>query len=172
METKVFFVEKQKFKQKWVWILLGAINLVFFYGIIKQLYFKIPFGNNPTGDKGLIISTLLFLVFCFLFSRICLTTIISEHSITIQLNNFKKIKKTINWEDVASCEIRKYKPILEYGGWGIRFGMNGMAYNMYGNMGIQLTLKSGSKILIGTNESELISPIIKEINESTLGRTL
>ena len=70
MDTKVLFVEKQKFKQKWVWILLGTINLVFFYGIIQQIYFKIPFGNNPTGDKGLIIASMLFLTFCFLLKLI------------------------------------------------------------------------------------------------------
>ncbi len=33
---------------------------------------------------------------------------------------------------------RKYRPIREYGGWGIRYGWNGRAYSTSGNEGVQL----------------------------------
>ncbi len=43
-----------------------------------------------------------------------------------------------------------YSPLGEYGGWGIRYGWNGKAYNVSGNQGIQLELNEGKRILIGT----------------------
>ncbi|MGK0329715.1 MAG: hypothetical protein ACJAXF_003214, partial [Polaribacter sp.] len=55
---------------------------------------------------------------------------------------------------------RTYLPISEFGGWGLRGGFffnkgKEKAVNISGNIGIQLILKSGKKLLIGTQkESE------------------
>ena len=38
----------------------------------------------------------------------------------------------------------------EYGGWGIRYGATGKAFNVQGNQGVKLTLKSGQTLLIGS----------------------
>lgn len=56
--------------------------------------------------------------------------------------------------DVASAEVRTYRPLREYGGWGIRWGRAGMAYNARGNRGVQLVLKDGRRVLIGSQEPE------------------
>jgi len=52
--------------------------------------------------------------------------------------------------------VRKYSPIGEYGGWGYRVAgkRSGVAYNISGNMGIQIELKNGKKILLGTRKPE------------------
>jgi len=50
--------------------------------------------------------------------------------------------------------VRKYSPLFEYGGWGLRWSLNGKAVNVRGNMGIQVVLKNGSRILIGTSNPE------------------
>lgn len=53
--------------------------------------------------------------------------------------------------------MRLYRPIKEFGGWGMRTafnGKNGKAYNVSGNVGIQLELKNGSKTLLGTQKGK------------------
>jgi len=43
----------------------------------------------------------------------------------------------------------------EFGGWGIRTsGDGGRAYNAYGNMGVQLVLTDGKRVLVGTQRAE------------------
>ena len=47
--------------------------------------------------------------------------------------------------------------LLEYGGWGLKGGLlwkksKGIAINVSGNIGIQLELKNGKKLLIGTQK--------------------
>ena len=66
----------------------------------------------------------------------------------------------IAWQDVASSEIRSYKPWSEYGGWGLRRGKSGKAYTISGKTGLQLTMKTGEKILIGTNQSDALKKVI------------
>ena len=55
-----------------------------------------------------------------------------------------------------SCEPRVYRPVLEYGGWGVRytpFG-RGWAYNVSGNRGVQLVMSSGRRALVGSQRPD------------------
>ena len=54
-------------------------------------------------------------------------------------------------------------PIQEYGGWGYRtsFGKKkGSAYNVKGDKGIQIELKTGKKLLIGTQKEDEAQQVI------------
>jgi hypothetical protein len=51
--------------------------------------------------------------------------------------------KLIPFRDINRCEVRTYRPIREYGGWGIRYGRNGKAYNVSGDRGVQLEFIKG-----------------------------
>ena len=49
---------------------------------------------------------------------------------------------------------RTYRPVRDYGGWGIRWGRDGKAYIIVGNEGLQLLLGDGEKILIGSQRPQ------------------
>ena len=57
-------------------------------------------------------------------------------------------------EDLKTYEVRTYSALREYGGWGIRWGLNGKAYNVGGNRGVQLELSNGELILIGSRKPD------------------
>ena len=57
---------------------------------------------------------------------------------------------TIRIKDINSFKAMKYSPLKEYGGWGIRFGFKGKAYNVSGNKGVKLFLTNGKNILFDT----------------------
>ena len=62
---------------------------------------------------------------------------------------------------MEQCYVRKYSPLREYGGWGVRgsFGKN-KAYNVKGNQGIQIELKKGGKVLVGTQRKTEAQQVI------------
>lgn len=63
---------------------------------------------------------------------------------------------------VRSCEARTYRPIREYGGWGVRRGWKGgWAYNVRGRRGVQLGLEDGGSILIGSQRAEELAAAIR-----------
>ncbi|WP_375559992.1 hypothetical protein ACE193_20080 [Bernardetia sp. OM2101] len=74
------------------------------------------------------------------------------------------INKTIKKSDILKAEDVKYNPILDWGGWGIRLNFKGIAYNMYGNRGVKLTMKSGRIILLGSQKSYLLYDAILRKN--------
>ena len=67
MEDHIVFEEEQRFTQWWLWLLVGGILLIPIYGIVQQIIFKEPFGDNPMSDVGLIITFIVNLVIFVLF---------------------------------------------------------------------------------------------------------
>jgi hypothetical protein len=64
--------------------------------------------------------------------------------------------KHISISEIASVEVEKYKPIIEFGGWGVRkrFLSRKTAYNISGNMGMRVIMKNGSQIMFGTRKPD------------------
>lgn len=137
----------------------------FVYGLYQQLILKKPFGNNPTSDTGLLIASLIPLSIIILFSFISLGTEISESGVSYQFFPFQLRKITIPWANIEKAFVRKYNPITEYGGWGFRLGIfgYGRALNISGNMGLQLVLKNGKRLLLGTKKPEEIEKAMQKI---------
>jgi hypothetical protein len=89
-----------------------------------------------------------------------LSTRIDEEGIQYQFYPFHFSMKKISWDKIEKVAVRTYLPMSEFGGWGLRGGFffnkcKEKAVNISGNIGIKLILKSGKKLLIGTQkESE------------------
>ena len=125
---------------------------------------------NIEASGSLIISSIILTLVTILIFSLKLKTRIDENGITYQFSPFHVKAKNVPWESLNKCVVRKYSPILEYGGWGYRgimrskmfgVGKNGRAYNIKGNIGIQMELRDGTKILIGTQKINQAKEVIK-----------
>ena len=166
MKTKVLFEEVQRQNQKWIWFLLLMILGLVIFAFIQQVLFHKPFGTHPVPDWAFIFFfTIPLLLFLLLF-RMELRTQINEKQVIFSYPPFIRREKVILWPEIKNCYIRIYNPIKEYGGWGIRLAIkkgHGRAYNVSGNMGIQLELVNGEMILIGTKKPGEAEETIKRI---------
>jgi hypothetical protein len=169
----MIFKEIQKFRQPWLWIILiitGVIVTgVFAYGFYIQIIEGHEFGNNPMSNNALIIvfiSTVIFFILIFsLFGLAKLTTAIDKNGIEYRFFPFHFNTHRINWDIIERFEVVKYSPLWEYGGWGIRYGFKGKAYNVSGNKGLILFLKNGKSILFGTQRDIELAEFLKKLFE-------
>jgi len=90
-----------------------------------------------------------------------LQTTIDSRNISIEIKPF--VKKSFPLADIKEWEVRRYGPIAEYGGWGVRYSANGTAYNVRGNIGLDLVFNENTKLLIGTQRGKEIKRILKAI---------
>lgn len=155
------FKEEQRFTQSWMIIIfiIALVGPLFIgiYGIIQQIFLNRPFGDQPMSDAGLVSFTLLMLVFSVLIFFFKLSTRIDENGIHYQFFPLHLKTKFIAWDKIEKAYVRTYLPISEFGGWGLRGGFffnkgKEKAVNISGDIGIQLILKSGKKLLIGTQK--------------------
>ena len=62
---------------------------------------------------------------------------------------------------VRSVEVVTYRPIADYGFWGIRAGRDGeRAFIARGNRGVRLELIDGTKLLIGSQRPEALASVL------------
>lgn len=157
MEDKILFEEKQQFRQWWLWLFIISLNGF----IIYKIFIVEDYGN---GLKSVIIlPVVIMLSFIVFFYVLNLKTRIYKDKIEIKFYPFHKNWKKYPLQSIQKMEVIKYKPLLDYGGYGIRMG----AYNVSGNRGLKIyyTDKNNyeSSILIGTQKPEELSTIIKSI---------
>ena len=153
--SNALFREVQHFRQVWLWILLIGLSLVSFYGFIQQLILGEPFGSNPAPDAALVVIMIVVgLGFPAFFYVLNLTTEVRSDGLYVRFFPLHKSFRRIAFEGLRGYELRAYSPIREYGGWGIRFGSRGMAYNVAGDRGVQLEFLNGRRLLIGSQRPE------------------
>lgn len=167
MNKEILFEEKQKFNQWFIMLIFFAVNAFFIYGIFIQIIEKQQFGRKPTSDGLLILSTIVSVLITILLMNIRLYTQIKKDGIYVKFFPFHLSFKYYSWEQISKAFIREYKPLLEYGGWGLRIGLwgNGKALNVSGNKGLQLEFFDKNKLLIGTNKPEELKEILKTIDK-------
>jgi hypothetical protein len=159
-DDKEPFLEIQCFNQLWLWAIQLGVSVplvgVFTYGMWQQLVRGLPWGDRPMSDSALVLTSTLLIVsllsVMWLLRTMQLTVEEQDDGLSIHFPPF--VRRKIPWNGIQSFEVRTYHPLREYGGWGIRYGGSGKAYNVAGNRGVQLHLKSGERLLIGSQRPD------------------
>jgi len=167
MKDEILFFERQAFRQNSLLIIVViSINVLFIWGFIQQVFFGIPWGNNPMSNSGLVIITsfMLLLIALLFFKQ---QTVITHEGVYVRYFPLDFKTRFFAWDDIQEAYVRKYSPIKEFGGWGKRHQFStkkGIAYNVSGNIGLQLVFKNGQKILIGTNRWIELEEALTKLN--------
>jgi hypothetical protein len=162
--SNVVFREVQRFRQPWLWVvILGIVGLVA-WAVVQQFGYGEPFGTNPMSDTGLIVVALVFGVGLPLFLLgITLTTEVRSDALYYRFFPLNLTFRRLGPEDIREYQIRTYSPLREYGGWGIRWGSKGKAYNVSGDRGVELLLLDGRRVLIGSQRPEELAQALKMV---------
>ncbi len=164
------FHEEQQFRQTWLWLLFAVTSIplaaLLGYTVYQQLVLGHPVGNHPLSNMHLIaiFVGILALHACvialFWFAR--LVVIVTDTELLIRFVPFHFTARRIRLRDIADARKRAYSALGEYGGWGIRLGFSGWAYNVSGDEGVQLLLADGRRILIGSQRSDELEAALRQ----------
>lgn len=147
-------------------MLLGS-NGILLYGVLKQVVYGEQFGDNPMSNGQLLFAAGEILLVTLLFLSFTLETTIKQDGIYVRFFPFHLKAKRYSWDTLIKSFVRKYSPLKEYGGWGLRLGIfgKGVAFNISGNKGLQLEFTNNNRLLIGTKRPEDITRVLKEIRQ-------
>ena len=158
----VVYAEEQRFRQIWILILVGFIAILAWYSFLLQIVIGEPFGTNPAPD---ILVLILLVIFGIIFP-VWFFVMRLEVQVTRTDLRFRLFPLHLQWREfplatIVEAEAVTYRPIWEYGGWGIRIGRKGWAYNVSGNRGVQVTLEDGKSFLLGSLQPEKLATAIQ-----------
>jgi hypothetical protein len=73
------------------------------------------------------------------------------------------MNRTIAFHEIRAFGARRYRPIREFGGWGIRSGLGKKsAYNASGNLGVELYLRNSQSIMLGSQRHEELAQALRK----------
>ncbi|HKJ25937.1 MAG TPA: PH domain-containing protein [Myxococcota bacterium] len=145
------FRETQRFLRN-PWAMIGGLAALIGCGSVLLA----PGGGSPLGG---VIGLAVFAAVAGLLGVGALHTEVRPDGLYVRLVPLTR-QHRFAWSEIVSAESRHYRPILDYGGWGIRFGRAGKAYNVYGSRGVQLVLADGRRLLIGSQRADALAAAI------------
>lgn len=155
--SEVIYAEQQRFRQWWLWLVVLGTSFYAGSALINR-------GRNGILEIFEFFFIVLGLPLLFLILR--LKTTVSDEKVELEFSPVWT--RVIPVDDITSVEAVTYRPLLHYGGWGIKFGPGrGWAYNVSGNEGVQLRLSRGRPVLIGSKRSEELAAAIESVMTSS-----
>jgi hypothetical protein len=148
-----YFHEEQRFRQWWIWALLLIVALP-----ILVL--------AATGEPALLLGALIVIAVSALIALARLVVDVDRDAITVAFH-FLWPTRRIPISTVRRAQATKYRALLDYGGYGVRFGLRGWAFNVSGDEGVVVETNDGSSLLIGSQRpEELESAIARAVRDS------
>lgn len=149
----IYFREVQRFRQPWYWAIQIPALAALGYIVFRQFVLGKPVGNHPASNTSLAIIAAMAVLFVVWFIKLELGTEVRDDVLEIRFRGLFA-RRVIPLAQIQHFEAKTYRPIRDYGGWGVRRGAAGMAYNVSGNRGVELRLADGKSLLIGSERPE------------------
>lgn len=149
---RVRFQETQHMRQPWLWAIII---------LVTGLTLGIAIWNAVNEDESLSGTLVLFAVGLaipafILFIRLQVT--VTERAVLVSYRPFTR--RQISFDEIAGATPRTYRPVREYGGWGLRGTRKNRAYTVDGDQGVYLELRDGRTVLIGSRRPRELAAAI------------
>lgn len=163
-EQFALFHEEQRFTQWWFWLLVLVCISPAWYIWWRYLLARRLSGADAIADW------VVWLVWLgvgvglpVVFASMRLLTQVRHDGVYIRFVPFHLRWVRIPAEQIKEVRARTYNALLEYGGWGIRYGAQGKAYIVSGNQGVELEFADGRTLLIGSQRAQELERAIRGI---------
>ena len=156
-QERTAFTEVQRFRQPLLLAVLAVAAGPFWYLVVAHFVF----GATVEGSGALVVFWLFagVLVPGLLFA-VRLTTEVSDDGLRLRFPPF--VDREIPFTEIRGVQARTYRPLREFGGWGVRWGGRGrMAYNVSGNKGVEVELSDGRTVMVGSRRADELAQAIR-----------
>jgi hypothetical protein len=145
----------------WCFLLCHGITL-FSIIMILALILLTPQIVSTIGMGIIIVVAILVILLCELLPLLVVGFFIevNDQYLTIRMGTFRLQILRLELKNIQSVETVSFRPIRDFGGWGIRMGNNGLAYFMSGTEGVQITITNKQKYIIGSDIPDRLAKVV------------
>lgn len=131
-----------------------AFHALYLLLLFVVVYVIVMYPVSP----AMIIPVILLFGIPLVFGR--MTIVIEGGSLLIRYGYVNLVKKRIPLSDILVAEQVSYRPLRDFGGWGIRSGRfrgeRTGCYNLSGNEGVLLTLSCAIRVCLGRTKRVIV----------------
>lgn len=175
----ILFREDQRFRSTWLLLLAGGSALFALLGglalLVGQVLLGHSLGNRPLPDwaAALVGGTELMigLGLIWLFWKAVLQVEVTTEGLFIRFFPFQRKVRQIDLSGVTGIAAVRYRPLRDYGGWGLRWGWRSRCYNVSGNEGVRIDYDNNYHLLIGSQRAAELEAALHAIWGAETGET-
>ncbi len=105
--------------------------------------------SSPSAPNSLALATLPLAVLAVIWAIFRLEThVASDGTLTVRFRPFPAT--VLPSSEISTVEAICYRPLRDFGGWGIRYGAKGKMLNARGNRAVRVKLTSGDTLFVGS----------------------
>jgi hypothetical protein len=150
------FVEEQRFRQPWLLAVVGIATVAAWSGLVAAV---VESPKSASTWVVVVVTAIVGIGLPVLFAVGRLRVEVHHDSVVIRFRPLAT--RTILLTDVRSAEAVSYRPLRDYGGWGIKgWSRRKVAYNVRGHRGVLLTLADGGTVLLGSQRADDLAAAI------------
>jgi hypothetical protein len=94
-----------------------------------------------------------------------LTVRVDATGILVHLGRAPVLRRRVAFDEIQSLDVVRYRPILDFGGWGIRGLGKTKAWTARGNQAVRLSLTDDRELYIGSDVPHRLAERIRTIGE-------
>jgi hypothetical protein len=145
----VIYREEQYFDWR-IYAFIALAEMLTGLSLVRGRAWSLDFSLGFAIGMGLVLVVIILLLH--------MTTEVTPGDLRVWFGWLPTYRRSVPIESIRSVEVVTYRPIAEFGFWGIRSGRDGeRALIARGNRGVRLELTDGSKLLIGSQKPELLA---------------
>jgi hypothetical protein len=146
--------EEQHFHDALMGLLVLAMLFVVFVTTVAVVF------SRPNDALLLAIAPVVVILVAALISLSHLDIDVTDSGVAIAFRHLWPTRR-IAFADIVGLEVKRYRPLIDYGGWGVRLGPAGWAYTTGGDVGVKIRLRKGLPVLIGSRHPEELEAAIR-----------
>jgi hypothetical protein len=100
-----------------------------------------------------------------------LTVMVQNTRIVLHLGRLPIIRRVLQFDEIESMRVVRYRPLVEFGGWGVRGFGRRRAWTARGNQAVELSLTGDRTLLIGSDHPRRLESAIRTQAGPDIGRT-
>ncbi len=90
-----------------------------------------------------------------------LTVLVQETRIVMHLGTVRLVRRMVPLDSIVSLESVRYRPLLEFGGWGVRGAGKKKAWTARGDRAVVVGLDEDRKLYVGSDHPQRLEAAIR-----------
>ena len=152
------FREVQRFRQPLLLLVIAAVAAPFWYLVVAHFVFGAAV--EASGELVVVVWVLAGVLLPALLVAARLVTEVAPRGLRLRFPPF--VTREVPFAEIRRVQPPTYRPLREYGGWGIRWGRGGKrAYNVSGREGVEVELTDGRTVIVGSQRPDELAEAIR-----------
>ncbi len=90
-----------------------------------------------------------------------LTVLVQETRLVMHLGSVRLVRRMVPLDSIVSLESVRYRPLMEFGGWGVRGAGKKRAWTARGDRAVVVELDEGRRLYVGSDHPQRLEAAIR-----------